>query len=612
MSDSDNIFHSLAFPYPYRHLALPGLAPKRYLHRVKTIRPSMKKWFCAVVVILNTTLAFSQVSFLPFQAITTGSSADVVAIADINNDGLEDVVLGTGFYFDPVNDYRIFVYLQNQLGSLNPPVLYAYPASQIEGITVADVNNDNLNDVVIGYSDSVGIFFQNNSGTLSSFQAYFSGNQVDGVKCGDLNHDGLTDIAVAHGAENFIRVFYQNATGFSNLSYPKPFAYDNEIDVGDVNSDGLIDVVFMAGSQLGGIHVYTQHTNGTLNAYQSYFPDNPENYQNKIHGIAIGDLNNDQHNDIVASKGGNTPHARIALSFQDTVTSLLQALPYETIAYDIPESTEIADLNCDGTNEIIVIHGGWHKLSVFEQDNQGQYTTDQRFALPYATHYTPQGISVGDINGDGRKDIAIADYNQGLVLLINTSDSVGTTEVIANYQYIDTTYSGSFSSTSDYVASSSVAVDGYEITVTSSFLITDIYHKDSIRTDSIVITATSMCGTQFLDTVQTTYYQVDLSLLSSDTVFISSVSDTLNAIGEITIYPNPTDGMVVIDLPPPFDSEGLVLSVQDNMGKLVWFKAFADTSNRRHIDLSNYANGTYLITLMAGQSDPVFKKVVKN
>jgi hypothetical protein len=82
---------------------------------------------------------------------------------------------------------------------------------------------------------------------LNPIRTFFSGTKVNGVKCGDINNDGLQDIAVSHWLTNNIRVFYQVGTGFTSQTYIKPIGGFDEIDVADINKDGLDDIVFMSG-----------------------------------------------------------------------------------------------------------------------------------------------------------------------------------------------------------------------------------------------------------------------------------------------------------------------------------------------------------------------------
>ena len=311
-------------------------------------------------------IGYTQISFQPYQTISTGSRAQVVCINDINNDGLNDVVLGTGYSWLPQTDYKIFVYLQDSLGGLSNPVLYPYPnqAGGINTMTIDDVNNDFLNDIIIGAGDNIYIFYQNSSGTLNAPMSYYSGEHVYSLKTGDLNNDGLKDIAVSHWDTTLIKIFYQATVGFSQIELVKPQSGYDEIDVADINNDGLDDIVFMVGSYMGGIHVYTQNSSGSMNNFVSYFPT--QVIFNMLHGIALGDLNNDGKNDVVASHGGNTPTSDLAIWYQDSVSSLLQSPPVLVPAYDIPEPIEISDLDCNNRNEIITVHGGWNKVSVYE------------------------------------------------------------------------------------------------------------------------------------------------------------------------------------------------------------------------------------------------------
>jgi hypothetical protein len=42
------------------------------------------------------------------------------------------------------------------------------------------------------------------------------------------------------------------------------------------------------------------------------------------------------------------------------------------------------------------------------------------FTIPYATAYTARGLALGDVTGDRRSDLVIADYNYGLIVLEQT------------------------------------------------------------------------------------------------------------------------------------------------------------------------------------------------
>lgn len=371
---------------------------------------------------------YSQISFSSYiEYNPSEDKSEVVSIGDVNNDGLNDVVIGTSDEY-PYNGYKIFVFLQNNLGNLSSPVGYIYSYSQAYSgtysITIGDVNHDNLADVVIGYRDSICIFFQNNSGTLNSVQKYYCGNdgwKVEGLCIGDLNNDGLNDIALfLRGTPNCISIFYQNqSNGFTVNAYPAPqySGYSNSLKIADINNDNLNDVIILIPYYLAGMYFYYQNVSGYLDNYISG-PHVP--YKGSEWGFDIGDLNNDGINDIVITESFNSPDARIVLFFYNQLTNIFTP-PLSIISYDCPQVIRIVDLNCDERNEIITIHGGWNKVSVYEQDNYNTYNSYSMFSIPYATSYNNQGMCIGDINNDGKKDIVIADYLNDLVTLSNQS-----------------------------------------------------------------------------------------------------------------------------------------------------------------------------------------------
>lgn len=556
--------------------------------------------FCGLFPNVN-----AQIGFEPYQAIATQSWPETASIADVNNDGLKDVVMGTAFYFNPAADYKIYVFLQNINGTLNAPVIYPYATSYpgLDAMTIADVNNDSRNDIIIGFSDSIGIYFQNSSGTLDAIETFYSGKNVYSIKAGDLNSDGLTDIVASHWNDAFIRVFYQVSTGgYNTLTYAKPMAGYDEVDIGDLNSDGKNDVVFMAGQGFGGIHIFTQNPFGILNSYVSYFP--PTGSFSGMHGIAVGDLNNDGRMDIAASKGGNSPSSGIYLWFQDSINNNLISPPQVLPAYDIPEPIEIADLNCDGRNEIITVHGGWSKLSYYEQDDLGQYGSYIKINVPYASHYNPLGLSIGDYNNDDRQDIAIADYNSGLILLRSKAlpesfDSIDTIVVV------DTTYTINWTQSWSYTQLSQVTSGNYLITITDSITITDYFQGDSIRTDSIFIRSTVFCNAPYSDTLFAGIKNYQMIQTGSDTI-IRTTRDSINLVQNVLVFPNPAQNFISFDLPSPFDMD-IDVTMYDISGRLILRKDFAGASNRRTISLYGIAQGEYILNIGSKNYSDVVK-----
>lgn len=158
--------------------------------------------------------------------------------------------------------------------------------------------------------------------------------------------------------------------------------------------------------------VFLQLPDGTLADAVSF--ENPAS-DRLPGGIAVADVTGDGRDDVVLAYGGNRPSSGIAVFVQDDAGELAFAASYA--AYDIPEPVEIADVNLDGLNDVLVLHGGWTSMGVFLQGADGTLAPYALYDVPYASHYGPQGLEVGNINGDCLPDVAIADYSHGLVVL---------------------------------------------------------------------------------------------------------------------------------------------------------------------------------------------------
>ncbi len=387
----------------------------------------------AYLILISSLLPVAQANtdlFNPYLSLPTGSWPEAVDVGDVNGDGRNDVVLTTSFYFDPENDYKLFVFLQDEQGQLSAPIKYSTVGSYTarpQTVAIGDYNNDSLLDVAVGHDRAyIEIFTQNSAGTFdlsTTIPSIYSTK----IRSADLNNDGLTDIAGIGWGGSDAAVYLQLDNGTFDLAqtYYAPHGGYDDLELGDINNDGLNDIIVMSGQAYAydNIAVLTQNISGSFDPVVPYDIGGNE----LTRGTTIGDLNGDGLNDIAVSYGGNRPNSHVALFSQNSTGTLEDAISHTSL--DIPEPVHAADVNLDGLDDLVVLHGGWVSMGVYLQQADGQLAPESLYTIPYASHYNPHGLAVGDINSDGSPDVVIADSNNGLVVLSNTLVAVNTPPV---------------------------------------------------------------------------------------------------------------------------------------------------------------------------------------
>ncbi|CAM2707178.1 unnamed protein product [Rotaria socialis] len=180
------------------------------------------------------------------QSYSTGSKSQpyAVAVADLNSDGLLDIVVANY----GTDNIGIFLGRRGRVFS----TLATYSTGTSSGpsdIDIADLNNDNQLDIVVSNYriDNIAILFGYGNGSFYHRGNYSTGDysQPSTVVICDFNNDKILDIAVANSGTSNIFILYGFGHGiFGNESvYNLGFgSHPYSIATGDFDENGWMDL----------------------------------------------------------------------------------------------------------------------------------------------------------------------------------------------------------------------------------------------------------------------------------------------------------------------------------------------------------------------------------
>lgn len=186
-------------------------------------------------------------SFFPVvPSVPTFASNSVLVAGDLTNDGLDDIVVGAPGAVD--------VRITRADGTLALTQTLTLLSPNVNQLVVRDLDGDGWRDLIALAATANGSaqisVMKNASGVLGTPTNLFTGtvDQPTGFAIADVTGDSRLDIVVGMSgvAGTPGRVFAQTAMGTfpSSASMPQPIEWANRIETADFDSNGLADFVY--------------------------------------------------------------------------------------------------------------------------------------------------------------------------------------------------------------------------------------------------------------------------------------------------------------------------------------------------------------------------------
>ncbi|MGB2867530.1 MAG: FG-GAP-like repeat-containing protein [Bacteroidota bacterium] len=328
--------------------------------------------------------------------VPAGATYGPITIADTAKG---DVTISSSFFTPTFSGGDVF-----SSSSMNPKVDLSLGANA-KSLAVVDLDGDGKADLVASNTDNntVGVYRNTGSTGVVSFVAPMNVAAVAGphsVIVGDFDTDGKPDLAFVNSNGSSFSIL-KNTSVSGTISFATRMDFPTDVSpqaiaTGDFDGDGNLDLAVAFFTQ---IKIY--RSTGLL----QFSASDSLTVANSLGAMVAADFNGDGRSDIAAASFGADVLTVYRNQSSPGSVSFSGGVTYATGAF--PLAMTVGDLNNDSKMDIIVSNANGNSVSFFANTSSGGNVSFVA-KVDVNTPGGPLGMSVGDMNGDGKADLAVA------------------------------------------------------------------------------------------------------------------------------------------------------------------------------------------------------------